>query len=50
MCAAFEDEHASATEARNEELELVATVREMVRDRLGALASTSVSRRDDDFT
>jgi len=49
MCQAFEDEYNSATEARDEELELVATVRKMVKERLGPLDSTSVRRRDDNF-
>jgi len=49
MCDAFESEYEAATTARNEELNLIETVRGMVKNRLGALDSTSVGRRDDDF-
>merc|ERR1712224_194212 len=48
MCAAFREEHAAATASRNEELELLATVRKMVRRRLDGLGSSVVSR-DDSF-
>ena len=48
MCAAFRDEHAAATASRNEELELLGTVRRMVRRRLDGLGSSVVSR-DDSF-
>jgi hypothetical protein len=50
MCDAFEAEYEAASTARSEELELIETVRGMVKNRLGALDSTSVGRRDDDFT
>lgn len=49
MCDAFEDEYEAASAARREEIELIETVRTMVKSRLGALDSTSVGRRDDDF-
>merc|ERR1712203_1133706 len=48
MCAAFREEHAAATASRNEELELLKTVRKMVRRRLEGLGSSVVSR-DDSF-
>jgi len=48
MCAAFREEYAAATASRNEELELLGTVRKMVRRRLGGLGASVVSR-DDSF-
>merc|ERR1711939_1181493 len=48
MCAAFREEHAAATASRNEELELLGTVRKMVRRRLDGLGG-SVIARDDAF-
>merc|ERR1719352_1509857 len=48
MCDAFRAEHAAATASRNEELELLGTVRKMVRRRLEGLGSSVVSR-DDSF-
>lgn len=48
MCASFEAEYAAATAARNEELELLDTVRGMVRRRLSGLGG-SVVARDDSF-
>jgi len=37
MCAAFEEEYEAASAARKEEVELIETVRSMVKSRLGAL-------------
>merc|ERR1712039_1125238 len=48
MCAAFREEHAAATASRNEELELLGTVRRMVRRRLDGIGASVVSR-DDSF-
>merc|ERR1711990_989516 len=48
MCAAFREEHAAATASRNEELELLGTVRKMVRRRLEGVGA-SVVARDDSF-
>jgi len=48
MCAAFKEEYDAATASRNEELELLATVRRMVRRRLEGIGSSVVSR-DDSF-
>merc|ERR1712176_980167 len=48
MCAAFREEHAAATASRNEELELLRTVRKMVRRRLEGVGA-SVVARDDSF-
>lgn len=39
MCAAFVEEHAAATASRDEELELLETVRKMVRRRLEGLGA-----------
>merc|ERR1712113_123474 len=46
MCAAFREEHAAATASRNEELELLGTVRKMVRRRLEGVGSSVVARDD----
>merc|ERR1712039_185459 len=48
MCAAFREGHEAATASRNEELELLATVRKMVRRRLDGVGASVVSR-DDSF-
>merc|ERR1712146_170994 len=48
MCEAFVAEHAAATASRNEELELLKTVRKMVRRRLDGVGASVVSR-DDSF-
>merc|ERR1712113_89522 len=40
MCEAFEDEHEAATDSRKEELDLLKTVRKMVRRRLEGLGSS----------
>jgi ElaB/YqjD/DUF883 family membrane-anchored ribosome-binding protein len=48
MCAAFRAEHEAATASRNEELELLATVRKMVRRRMEGVGASVVSR-DDSF-
>merc|ERR1711990_467473 len=48
MCAAFREEHAAATASRNEEMDLLAVVRRMVRRRLEGLGG-SVVARDDSF-
>merc|ERR1711907_170855 len=48
MCDAFVAEHTAATASRQEELELLVTVRKMVRRRLEGLGSSVVSR-DDSF-
>merc|ERR1719473_1401065 len=47
MCQSFLDEYNTAKEARDEELELLDTVRSMVQQRLGNLANNSVGRFDD---
>ena len=49
MCDSFAAEFATATAARDDELELLDTVREMVRKRLAGLGGTSVGARDDSF-
>ena len=49
MCDSFRAEFASATDARDEELELLDTVRTMVRRKLAGLGGTSVGARDDNF-
>merc|ERR1719476_749602 len=48
MCEAFQEEHAAATASRDEEMELLGTVRKMVRRRLEGLGA-SVVARDDSF-
>merc|ERR1711907_204868 len=48
MCAAFREEHAAATASRNEELELLKTVRKMVKRRLDGVGASVVAR--DDFS
>merc|ERR1712146_789276 len=48
MCEAFVAEHAAATASRNEELELLKTVRKMVKRRLDGVGA-SVVARDDSF-
>merc|ERR1712023_523928 len=48
MCDAFRQEHEAATASRNEELDLLRTVRKMVRRRLEGIGS-SVVARDDSF-
>jgi len=48
MCAAFEAEHAAATASRREELDLLKTVRKMVKRRLDGIGANVVSR-DDSF-
>jgi hypothetical protein len=48
MCNAFVAEHVAATASRNEEIELLGTVRKMVRRRLEGLGG-SVVARDDSF-
>jgi len=48
MCEAFREEHAAATASRNEEMELLGTVRKMVRRRLEGVGASVVSR-DDSF-
>ena len=47
MCDAFLAEYDTATEARDEEMELLRTVRSMVQQRLGHLADNSVGAFDD---
>jgi len=47
MCTAFLDEYNTATEARDEEMELLRTVRSMVQQRLGNLKNNSVGSFDD---
>jgi hypothetical protein len=46
MCAAFREEYAAATASRNEEMELLGTVRKMVRRRLEGLGGSVVARDD----
>jgi hypothetical protein len=46
MCAAFEAEHAAATAGRKEELELLKTVRKMVKRRLDGIGANVVARDD----
>ena len=47
MCQSFLDEFNTATESRDDELELLATVRSMVQQRLGNLRNNSVGSFDD---
>merc|ERR1712146_38573 len=42
MCDAFRQEHEAATASRNEELDLLRTVRKMVRRRLEGIGSSSL--------
>ena len=46
MCAAFEAEHAAATASRREELDLLKTVRKMVKRRLDGIGANVVARDD----
>jgi hypothetical protein len=50
MCQAFLDEYNTATESRDEEMELLRTVRSMVQQRLGNLRNNSVGSFDDGVT
>lgn len=46
MCEAFEEEYETATESRNEEIELLGVVRNMVNRRLSGVAQSIVDRDD----